>query len=220
MQSHAHAIKTPPVNQPHHSSKRSKMARTYPLTVDYNKCLGRKANPLSFASLRLVDLRNGLSQYLSTIGQLIDALPKSMDPASRFALQGHIARPGQTCLRHSMRVAIWLLLPSDRTLNRSPTSLQYFLTHQGRCVVLQGGDVTLLPLECYLNWVHETAPPPSRDYGKENLPPPEEPRELPRKMRPHRRQGKHHHHHPSQTGSQPGTSQSPSPVMSTPVKHP
>ena len=41
-------------------------------------------------------------------------------------------------------------------------------------------------------------------------------------MRPRRRQGKHHHHHHhlSQTGSQPGTSQSPSSAMSTPVKQP
>ena len=124
VQGHAHAIKSPPAAQPHHSLKRSKMARTYPLTVDYNECLGRKANPLSFASLRLVDLRNGHSQHLSTIGQLMDALPKSMDPASRFALQGHIARPGQTRLRYSMRAAIWFLLPSHGTFRRSSTSLQ------------------------------------------------------------------------------------------------
>ena len=67
VQGHAHAIKCPPVTQPHHSSKRSKMARTYPLTVSYKECLGRKVNPVSFASLRLIDLRNGHSQYLSTI---------------------------------------------------------------------------------------------------------------------------------------------------------
>ena len=138
MQGHAHAIKGPPVTQPHHSSKRSKMARTYPLTVSYNDCLGRKANPLSFASLRLIDLRNGHSQYLSTIEQLVDALPKSMDPGSRFALQGHIARPGQTRLRHSMRAAIWFLLPSDGAFCRPSSSLQYFLTRQGRRVVLRG----------------------------------------------------------------------------------
>ena len=81
--------------------------------------------------------------------------------------------------------------------------------------------VTLPPLESYLNWVYETAPPPSRDHGKENLPPPEEPRKLPRKMRPRRRQREHHHHQrPVITESRPGTSQSPSPAMSTPVKHP
>ena len=81
--------------------------------------------------------------------------------------------------------------------------------------------VNLPPWEHYLNWVYETAPPPSKDHGKENLPPPEEPRKLPRKMRPRRRQREHHHHQrPGITGSQPGTSQSPSPAMSTPVKHP
>ena len=69
------------------------MARTYPHTVSYNECLERKANPLSFVSLRLIDLRNGHSQYLSTIEQLVDALLKSMDHASCFALQGHIAHP-------------------------------------------------------------------------------------------------------------------------------
>ena len=79
--------------------------------------------------------------------------------------------------------------------------------------------MTLPPLERYLNWVHEDHPPPSRDHDKENLPPPEDTRKPPRKIRPRRRQGKHHHQHPVITGSQPGTSQSPSPVMSPPVKH-
>ena len=97
----------------------------------------------------------------------MDALPKTLDPASRFALQGHIARPEQKRLRHSMRAAIWFLLPSDGTFSRSSTSLQYFLTRQGRRVVLRGGDVTLTPWERYLNWVHDTAPPSSRDHGKE-----------------------------------------------------
>ena len=48
------------------------MARTYPLTVPYNQCLGGGADPLSFTSLRLEDLRNGQSQYLSTMKQLVD----------------------------------------------------------------------------------------------------------------------------------------------------
>ena len=232
MQGHTHAIKSPSVTQPHHSSNRSRMACTYPLTVSFNESLGRKANPLSFASLRLVDLRNGHSQYLSTIGQLMDALPKTMDPASRFALQGHVARPGQTRLRHSMRAAVWFLLPSDGTFSRLSTSLQYFLTRQGRRVVLRGSGMTLPPLERYLNWVYDPAPPPSidhgkkdlppslRDHSKENLPPPEGPCKLPRKMRPRRRQRQHHEHHSRHTGSQPGTSQSPRSAMRAPVKHP
>ena len=79
--------------------------------------------------------------------------------------------------------------------------------------------MTLPPLERYHNWVYETAHTPSRDHGKENLPPPEEPRKLPRKMRP-RRMKREHHQHPGTSGSQPETSQSPSPVMSASVKHP
>ena len=53
------------------------MARTYPLTVGYNESMGSKENPLSFDILRLVDLRNGQSQYLSTMKQFVDALPKT-----------------------------------------------------------------------------------------------------------------------------------------------
>ena len=78
------------------------MALTYPLTIGYNEAMGLKENPLSFASLQLVDLRNGQSQYLSTMKQLVDALLKTVDPASCFALRGHISRPGQSHLRHSM----------------------------------------------------------------------------------------------------------------------
>ena len=151
------------------------MARTNPLTIRYNDSLGTKANPLSFASLRLVGLRNGQRQYLSTMGQLIDALPKTLDPASHYALRGHFVRPGQARLRHSMRVAIWLLLPSDGVFRRSSSSLQYYLTRQGRRVVLRGGDVTRPPLECRLNWVPDPAPTPTRDHGKENHPPAAEP---------------------------------------------
>ena len=122
-QGQAHAILSPPAARPPHSTNRSKMARTYPLTIEYNDSMGSKANPLSFASLRLVDLRNGHSQYLSTMGQLIDSLPKTLDPASRFTLRSHVARPGQSRLCHSMRAAMWFLLPSDGIFRRSSSSL-------------------------------------------------------------------------------------------------
>ena len=177
------------------------MARTYPLTVSYNNSMGSKENPLSFTILRLVDLRNSHSQYLSKLKQLRDALPKMLDPASRFALRGHIARPGQLRLRNSMRAALW------------------FLTRQGRRVVLRGGDVMRPPLESYLNWIADPAPIPPRKDNKENLPTSAEPRKLPRKMRP-RRQKHHHQHHRGTTGSVPGTSQPPRCARSTPVKHP
>ena len=194
------AIKSPPGTPSHHTSEPSRMARTYLLTVTFNECLGSRANSLSFANLRMVDLRNGQSQYLSTVKQLLDVLPKTEDPSSRFALQGHIARPGQKRLRHSMRAAIWWLLPSDGFFSRSSDSLQYFLTRQGRSVVLRGGDVTLPLFERYLNWVDDPAPPssryhgnltspaPSEDHGinKENTPPQDALCKIPRKLRPRR----------------------------------
>ena len=109
----AHAIiSRPSARQPHSSPKsctanHPEMARTYPLTVSYNDSMGSRENPLSFASLRLVDLRNGQSQYLSTLKQLLGGLPKTLDPASRFTLRSHIARPGQPRLHHSIRAAMW-----------------------------------------------------------------------------------------------------------------
>ena len=58
------------------SHQRSKMAHVYPLTIGYREALGPKANSLSYASLRLVNLRGGRSQYLCTLKQLADALAK------------------------------------------------------------------------------------------------------------------------------------------------
>ena len=130
------AIKGPPGSLPPQSETSSSMARTYPLFVLYGQCLGAKEEPFAFTSLCLEDLRNGQSQYLITIKQLIDALPKMESPTSRFALRGHIARPGQQQLRHSMRAVIWWLLPSDGEFRRSSHSLQNYLTRQGQRVVL------------------------------------------------------------------------------------
>ena len=103
-----------------------------------------------------------------------------------------------------MRAAIGWLLPSDGIFHHSSDSLQYFLTCQGRRVALRGGDVTLPLFERYLNWVDDPAPPPSRYHGdltspapsgdhgvspndKENTPPQDAPRKIPRKLWPRRR---------------------------------
>ena len=187
-------IKGPPRNPPHKSEKDPRMARTYPLTVPYNQCLGARADLLSFASLRLEDLRNGQSQYLSTMKQLVDALPKTEEPYSRYLLRGHIARPGQKRLRRLMRAAIWWLLPSDGIFRRASNSLQYYLTRQGRCVVLRGGDVTRPSLENHLNWVPDPVPPPARCPGdlaapspSENTPSQDASSKLPRRLRPRQR---------------------------------
>ena len=99
------------------------------------------------------------------------------------------------------------------------------------------------PCNSHINWIPDPAPPPSRDHGdltspspsrdhgiqthgKENLPPLDAPRKLPRKLRPRRRKEKQsepaaNHNSPSrETGSQPGTSGSPGSAMSALVKHP
>ena len=145
-------IKSPPGTLAPQSQNSLEMARTYPLFVSYNQCLGAKEDPCSFASLCLEDLRNGRTEYLTTLKQLVDALPKTENPASRFALRGHIAQPGQQRLRHSMRATLWWLLPSDGEFRRASHSLQYYLARQGRRVVLQGGDVTRPFYENRLHW--------------------------------------------------------------------
>ena len=78
------------------------MARTYPLSLGFNQCLGAKEEPFAFSSGRVEDLRNGDLEYLSTIEQLVDALPKTEDPTPRFALRGQVTPPGHQRLCHSM----------------------------------------------------------------------------------------------------------------------
>ena len=89
------------------------VTNTHPLVVSYNQCLGAKENPCVFASLYLEDLRNGQAEQLDTIQQLTDALPKTEDPTPLFSLSGHIACHDQPRLQHSMRFALWWMLPSD-----------------------------------------------------------------------------------------------------------
>ena len=138
------------------------MAWTYPLSLPYNQCLGAKEDPYSFSSVYSEDLRNGGAEYLITVQQLIEAIPKTLDPNSRFALRGQVTPSGHQCLRHSMRAALWWLLPSDGDFRRASSGLHYYLARQGRRVVLRGGDVTQPLYESRMNWVHDPAPPASR----------------------------------------------------------
>ena len=138
------------------------MARTYPLTLGYNQCLGAKDNLCAFSSVCLEDLRKGEREYLSTIEQLITALPKTEDPASRLALRAHITPTGHLRLRYSMHAALWWLLPSDREFHRAPHALHYYLARQGLRVVLRGGNMTRPFYESRVNWVVDPAPPASR----------------------------------------------------------
>ena len=77
-------------------------------------------------------------EYLVTVQQLVDAIPKTMDPASRFALRGQVTPTGHQRLRHSMRAALWWLLPSDGDFRRASDGIHYYLARQGRRVVLRG----------------------------------------------------------------------------------
>ena len=161
------AIKSPP--QPATAQLRSnpKMARTYPLSLDYNQCLGSKEDPYSFSSIFLEDLHSGHQEYLVTIQQLIDALPKSLDQISRFALRGQVTLAGHQRLRHSMRAALWWLLPSDGEFRRSSNGIQYYLARQGRRVVLRGGDVTHPLYGSRLCWIPDPTPSPPRRAEQE-----------------------------------------------------
>ena len=130
--------------------------------LPFNQCLGVKEDPYSFSSVYLEDLRNGEAEYLMTVQHLIEAIPKTLDPASRFVLRGQVTPSGHQRLRHSMRAALWWLLPSDGDFRRASSGLHYYLARQGRCVVLRGGDVTQPVYESRMNWVHDPAPPTFR----------------------------------------------------------
>ena len=197
------ALQSPPGDLAPQSKNSLRMARTHPLVVSYNQCLGAKEDPLSFASLYLENLRKGRTEYLSTMQQLVDALAKTEDPTSCFALHGHIAHSGQPRLQHSMRAALWWLLPSDGEFRRASHSLQCYLARQGRRVVLRGGDVTRQIYENCLNWIPDPAPPTPRRLddltssvpastssvpaSAVNTPPSEAHPRLPRRLRPRRR---------------------------------
>ena len=156
------AIKSHP--QPAAPQLRSdhKMAQTYPLSLKYGQCLGHEEYPYAFSTLFLEDLRSGRKEYLDNIQQLIDALPKSLDPTSRFAVRAQVTPTGHQRLRHSLRAALWWLLPSDGDLRRASNGLQYYLARQGRRVVLRGGNMTRPFHESRLCWIHDSTPSPPR----------------------------------------------------------
>ena len=166
------ARKSPP--QPAAPQLRSdhKMARTYPLSLNYGQCLGHEEDPYSFSSLFLEDLHSGRKEYLANIQQLVNALPKSLDPTSHFALKAQVTPAGHQRLRHSIRAALWWLLPSDGEFRRASNGIQYYLARQGRRVVLRGGNMTQPFNESRLCWIPDPTPsPPLRVEQKFPVPP-------------------------------------------------
>ena len=162
LNSQAFHVKSQSQTTPAQSLATPKMARTYPLSLSYETCLGHQEDPFNFSSLYLQDLHNGQKTYLENIEQLINAIPKSMDPASRFALRAHVTPPGHQRVRYSLRAALWWLLPPEGDFRQAPNGLHYFLARQGRRVVLRGGNITVPYYDSRLNWIHDTAPPLSR----------------------------------------------------------
>ena len=104
----AMCIKSQPQAASSHSRTPLKMARTYPYSLQYRTCLGRLEDPCSFSSIYLEDLFSGQRTYIKHVQQLVNVLPKSMDPTSRFSLRAQVTPAGHQRMRdspHSTMVA-------------------------------------------------------------------------------------------------------------------
>ena len=82
------------------------MAQTCPLSLAFNQCLGSKEDSYAFSSVHLEDLRSGNVKHLVTVQQLVDAIPKTVDPASRFTLRGQVTPTRHQRLHHSIKAAL------------------------------------------------------------------------------------------------------------------
>ena len=134
------------------------MARTFPYSLPYRTCLGHLEDLCSFSSVYLEDLRNGQRIYIQNIQQVINLLPKTTDPDSRFALRAHVTPTGHQQMRDSLRTALWWLLPKDGDFRRASEGVHYYLARQGRTVILRGGNVTSPLHESRLLWLHDPHP--------------------------------------------------------------
>ena len=151
-------INSPPQAAPAHSKASTTMARTYPYSLSFQTCLGQREDPYSFSSLYIEELSSGQKTYIKHVQQLIDLVPRTADPSSRYALRAQVTPPGHQRIRDSLRTAIWLLLPRDGDFRRAANGLHYYLARQGRRVVLRGGNVTSPLQESRLLWLHDPHP--------------------------------------------------------------
>ena len=158
----AMCINSQPQAAPAHSRTTHTMARTYPYLLPYRTCLGRLEDPCSFSSIYIEDLYNGQKVYIKHIQQIIDVLPKTTDPNSRFSLRAQVTPLGHQRMRDSLRTALWWLLPKDGDFRRASDGIHYYLARQGRRVVLRGGNVTSPLHESRLHWIHDPNPNQSR----------------------------------------------------------
>ena len=154
----AMCLNSQPQAAPVHSHTAPTMARTYPYLLPYRTCLGRLEDPCSFSSLYIKDLYSGQKVYVKHIQQIIDVLPKTVDPSFRFTLRAQVTPLGHQRMRDSLRKALWWLLPKDGDFRRASDGIHYYLARQGRRVVLRGGNVTSPLHESRLHWIHDPHP--------------------------------------------------------------
>ena len=144
------------------------MARTFPYSLSYDACIGDTEDAYNFSSVYIEDLQTGRRTYIQHVQQIVDLLPRTIDPSSRYTLRAHVTPPGHQRIRDSLRLALWIFLPRDGDFRRAANGLHYYLARQGRRVVLRGGDVTSPLHDSRLHWVHDPQPhqtssvPPSR----------------------------------------------------------
>ena len=154
----AHRINRPAQATPAHSSHTINMARTYPYSLTYDTCLGPTEDSFSFSSVYIEELHSGQRTYVKHVQQIVDLLPRTLDPSSRYTLRAHVTPPGHQRMRDSLRLALWWFLPRDGNFRRAADGLHYYLARQGRRVVLRGGNVTSPLHESRLLWVHDPHP--------------------------------------------------------------
>ena len=148
-------INSPTQAAPAHSTPSATMARTYPYSLSYNTCLGPTEDPYSFSSLYIEELYSGQKTYVKHVQQIVDLLPRAIDPSSRYTLRAQVTPSGHQRMRYSLRMALWWLLPRDGDFRRAADGLHYYLARQGRRVVLRGGNVTSPLHESRLLWIHD-----------------------------------------------------------------
>ena len=165
---------------PAHSAPTINMARTYPYSLSYNTCLGEATDPFSFSSVYIEDLSSGHRMYIKHVQQIVDLLPRTLDPSSRYTLRAHVTPPGHQKMRDSLRLALWCFLPRDGDFRRAPNGLHYHLARQGRRVVLRGGNVTSPLHESRLMWIHDPLPRQTPPVPASHLPAAQTPDIVPR----------------------------------------
>ena len=131
------------------------MARTYPYSLSYDTCPGPTEDSFSFSSVYIEELHSGQRTYIKHVQQIVDLLPRTLDPSSRYTLRAHVTPPGHQRMRDSLRLALWWFLPRDGDFRRAADGLHYYLARQGRRVVLRGGNVTSPLHESRLLWIHD-----------------------------------------------------------------